>query len=138
MKRIIAVLFITLVTSLLGALIPFLAHADALVPATSEDIDQFDNQIAAQRQNSPAVKSDNFGKLVSTEARKLKDSDSGQRKYFGKSVSEQRRGNDRSRETDDRRSRSDIRGAETASPASADLEGSKDSERRRSRGKRRD
>lgn len=71
--------------------------ADDLVPATSEDIAQFDRQLSA-RQNGKSeekqakAKKENFGQLVQAEAKKLKGSD--QKSDFGKWVSSQRRRDD--------------------------------------------
>lgn len=79
--------------------------AQTLIPATSEDISEFDRQIANQLKRSGGRKADqkasksSFGSQVSEEAKKLKDSD--QAKDFGKWVSGQRKKSDQGRPTAD-------------------------------------
>lgn len=89
------------------------AMADELVPATSDDLSNFDEQvknsthIEASPKDSTKVDGkssshrkddkdkDNFGKIVSSEAKKLKDSDSDSKKGMGTWVSDQRRQDDK-------------------------------------------
>lgn len=69
--------------------------AQSLAPATSEDLNEFDQQLneaqSAQKdlvgkENKPA----NFGSAVSAEARTLKDADSSEKKGMGDWVREQK------------------------------------------------
>lgn len=89
----------TLVLLALVALIAQPVLAQTLIPATSEDISEFDRQVAEQIKKSAGSKSDkaktNFGSEISAEAKKLKDSDQG--KDFGKWVSGQRKKADQGR-----------------------------------------
>lgn len=76
------------------------AAADELVPATSEDLAQFDRQLANQTQmagksHGPAMQ--NFGKKISAEAHKLNSQDPTQMKKFGKWTKGQRQQDDRGR-----------------------------------------
>ncbi len=92
-----------------------LAMADDLVPATSDDTANFDNQIPAPAP-APAPSTDadgkhgksadhskdkkpksNFGTTVSAEAKKLKDADKDTRKGMGNWVSSQRRKDEQKR-----------------------------------------
>ncbi len=70
--------------------------AQTLIPATSEDINEFDRQVSEQLKNA-GDKKDNFGSQVSEEAKKLKDSAPDQGKDFGKWVSGQRKKADQGR-----------------------------------------
>lgn len=92
------------------------AYGQSLVPATSEDLGEFDRQIQeAQMKRPPEVPSkaaaateksessaqakekkpkSNFGTLVSQEAKKMKESDPNQRRGMGQWVREQRRQNE--------------------------------------------
>jgi hypothetical protein len=90
MKKFIS---ITVFCILLGAVV---AHAQDMVPATSEDIDQFDQQLSRQMSDTARGSKDKsrFGQTVSDEAKKQKDADSEKKKNFGKWVSGQRRKND--------------------------------------------
>jgi hypothetical protein len=72
------------------AYLPSVAFAQTLVPATSEDIDAFDRQLAEARK-------DNFGKQVSEEAKKLKSTEKQERRDMGQFVSDQRRKEDQGR-----------------------------------------
>jgi hypothetical protein len=85
------------------------AWADELVPATSDDLKDFDQQVAKSqeaprkdgehRQSGDAskkeakLKKESLGSLVSAEAKKLKDESMDQRKEMGQWVSNQRRKN---------------------------------------------
>lgn len=66
------------------------AHAQELVPATSEDIQAFDRQIRAQQKTDRG----GFGAQVREEARKLNDSSDDKNRDFGKWVSDQRKKSD--------------------------------------------
>jgi hypothetical protein len=99
-----------------------MAHAEDLVPATTDDVKQFDQQVSTAKADDPAkdakdpksegqsadhrkdaehrhhgkkdkAPKDNFGAVVSAEAKKLKDESVDQRKEMGKFVSSQRRKN---------------------------------------------
>lgn len=66
-------------------------NAQELVPATSEDIQEFDRQIVKKaKTDRPA----NFGSEVSAEARKLKDQNQDSKNEFGQWVSSQRKKSD--------------------------------------------
>jgi hypothetical protein len=67
-----------------------------LVPATSEDIQEFDRQVAKQHKPDAAAKTKaaTFGSQVSEEARKQKDVPKDQRGDFGQWVSDQRKKSD--------------------------------------------
>lgn len=65
--------------------------AQELVPATSEDIQEFDRQVLKK---TKAAHPSNFGSEVSAEARKLKDQSQDSRKEFGQWVSSQRKKSD--------------------------------------------
>lgn len=83
--------FLLTVSMLLTA--PAFAQDD-LVPATSEDIQSFDDQVADSDVVTDAPtkeRKENFGSAVSAEARKLKDMSPEERKKMGQWVSEQRR-----------------------------------------------
>lgn len=90
------------------------AFAEELVPATSEDLQEFDQQVSksnaedskakemAQRSIDPRkdaalsmkekkARKENFGAVVSTEAKKLRDESVDKRKEMGSWVSSQRR-----------------------------------------------
>jgi len=73
--------------------------AQELVPATSEDIAEFDRQVAKQLERAGAKSQQNaeFGKQVSEEAKKLKNQTPEERKNFGKWVSDQRKKKDQGR-----------------------------------------
>ena len=85
------------------------AMADELVPATSDDISNFDNQIKNSVKSSTKVEGkssnqrnnkkpkDNFGALVSAEAKNFKDANSEAKKGMGTWVSDQRRQDDQKR-----------------------------------------
>lgn len=67
---------------------------DDLVPATSEDIQNFDEQVSendAELDSSIMDGKDNFGSAVSAEAKKLKDMSVEERQKMGQWVSGQRR-----------------------------------------------
>jgi hypothetical protein len=71
--------------------------AQDLVPATSEDMQEFDRQVAKQikpKSKGNLGKPSNFGSQVSEEARKLKDASDDQGDNFGKWVSSQRKKSD--------------------------------------------
>src|SRR5687768_16185901 len=72
--------------------------AQTLIPATSEDINAFDRQVAEQLSKSKS-KSDKstFGAKVSEEAKRLKDAGADKGKEFGKWVSSQRKKADQGR-----------------------------------------
>src|ERR1044072_262470 len=77
--------------------IPQVARAaDELMPASSEDLEQFDQILANQNQKQPDVsaKRDNFGAAVKAEAQKLKDAGASDKSDLGKFVSGQKRQND--------------------------------------------
>ncbi len=91
-----------------GLLISQIAYADDLVPATSEDQDAFSEQldraeklnaeIKAKRsgtETAEAAKSrkENFGQLVSVEAKKLKDATLDGKKGMGSAISTLKRKN---------------------------------------------
>ncbi len=82
----------------------FEIQAQTLVPATSEDIEQFDRQLAEQakrQQAEPAGRvSAQFGEEVANEAKKLKDASLDQRKEFGKKIRDQRRSSEAGRSSD--------------------------------------
>lgn len=84
---------------ILAALITQPVLAQTLIPATSEDINEFDRQISQQLKKSANGKSakskTGFGSEISEEAKKLKDSDQG--KDFGKWVSGQRKKSEQGR-----------------------------------------
>ncbi len=75
--------------------------AQTLIPATSEDINDFDRQVSQQLQRSKdskaKPKAENFGAKVSEEAKKLKDAGADKGKEFGKWVSGQRKKADQGR-----------------------------------------
>jgi hypothetical protein len=82
-------------TLLLTAFVVQPLMAQDLVPATSEDLKEFDRQVAKQaKPKDAAAKGSNFGALVSEEARKLKDAGDDQGSDFGKWVSGQRKKSD--------------------------------------------
>jgi len=81
---------------ILAALITQPVMAQTLIPATSEDINEFDRQVSEQLKRSGAKK-ENFGQQVSEEAKKLKDAAPEQGKDFGKWVSGQRKKADQGR-----------------------------------------
>lgn len=87
----------TIIFIYLAAISPKLL-AQELVPATSEDIEEFDRQVAQQmqRDGKSKAKSD-FGAQVADEAKKLKDAGQDDRKSFGKWVSSQRKKTDQGR-----------------------------------------
>jgi len=66
-------------------------NAQELVPATSEDIQEFDRQISKKAKTE---RPSNFGSEVSAEARKLKDQSKDSRNEFGQWVSSQRKKSD--------------------------------------------
>ena len=87
-----------------------MASAEVLVPATTDDQKNFDQQVVApapvaqtedtkdadsggKSKKDKKAKKENFGALVSAEAKKLKDESKDDRKGMGKWVSEQRRKN---------------------------------------------
>jgi hypothetical protein len=72
-------------------------HAQDLIPATSEDIQEFDRQVTQHVKQDKATKpaKSNFGAQVSEEAKKLKGNDKDS--DFGKWVSGQRRKSDEDR-----------------------------------------
>lgn len=87
-----------------GAFAASTALADELVPATSEDLAQFDRQLSrlpkpADRGGSKAAgtRSD-FGKRVSTEARRLDGENSAPQNRFGQWVKGQKERDERSRD----------------------------------------
>lgn len=69
--------------------------AQDLVPATSEDLQDFDRQIIKMKESSKVSgkgsAKDNFGAVVKEEVRKLKDSTVDEKKKFGSWVSSQRK-----------------------------------------------
>lgn len=65
--------------------------AQTLIPATSEDISEFDRKVDEQMKN--------FGSEVSAEAKKLSDTPGDQDKNFGQWVSSQRKKDDQGRPT---------------------------------------
>ena len=83
---------------LLLALMTPPALAQTLIPATSEDINDFDRQVSEQLKKSNVKKDkSNFGAVVSEEAKKLKDAGADKGKDFGKWVSGQRKNADQGR-----------------------------------------
>lgn len=70
--------------------------AQTLIPATSEDINEFDRQVSEQLSKNQKSKS-NFGTSVSEEAKKLNEAPTDSKKEFGKWVSSQRKKNDQGR-----------------------------------------
>ncbi len=84
---------------ILGAMIAQPISAQTLIPATSEDINEFDRQVSQQLQRSKdkTNKPENFGAKVSDEAKKLKDAGADKGKDFGKWVSSQRKKADQGR-----------------------------------------
>lgn len=64
--------------------------AQTLIPATSEDINEFDRQVNEQLQRN-AKDNKGFGAQVSEEAKKLNESDVDNKKNFGKWVSGERK-----------------------------------------------
>lgn len=102
MRRLIMKLVIWIAAPLAVALSSSSAHADALVPATSEDIDQFDHQIAAEKQfdkgrETKRERKDNFSSTISAEARSLNRDESDGKKRFGQWVNSQNPANNQSR-----------------------------------------
>lgn len=75
------------------------ALAQSLVPATSEDLAEFDRAVARQvkEEKAPEKSKSAFGAAVSEEAKKLKDASVDERKAFGKWVSSQRKKTDQGR-----------------------------------------
>ena len=75
--------------------------AQTLIPATSEDINDFDRQVSQQLQRANDAKqkpkAENFGVKVKDEAKKLKDAGADKGKDFGKWVSSQRKKSDQGR-----------------------------------------
>lgn len=72
--------------------------AQSLIPATSEDINDFDRKVDAQLKKSKAdSKKSNFGAEVSAEAKKLSDGSADQGREFGQWVSSQRKKEDQGR-----------------------------------------
>ena len=89
-------------------------YAEDLIPATSDDITDFDQRVStqvesesrsvglreeakhadkAQKSKDKKARKENFGLIVSTEAKRLNDESSDKKKEMGKWVSEQRRQN---------------------------------------------
>lgn len=82
----------TFVLSLLLALtVAQAALAQTLVPATSEDLAEFDRRVSRMKTGTKAVDKAAFGAEVSEEAKKLKDAQADERKDFGKWVSGQKK-----------------------------------------------
>lgn len=83
------------INTLLLVLLSSWASAQSLVPATSEDLNEFDQQISqSTRKNTEKEKSGkaaNFGALVSEKAKDLKTEELDQKKKMGQWVSEQRK-----------------------------------------------
>jgi len=73
------------------------AVAQTLIPATSEDINEFDRQVSEQLKRSQKSGKSNFGSQVSEEAKKLKDAGGDAKKEFGKWVSGERKKADQGR-----------------------------------------
>ena len=92
-------------------------YAEDLIPATSDDITDFDQQVStqveaesrsvglreesnradkAQKSKDKKARKENFGLIVSTEAKRLNDESADQKKEMGKWVSDQRRQNAKS------------------------------------------
>lgn len=67
-----------------------IANGQDLVPATSEDIQEFDRQVIQMNKKNKAADHDSFGVQVKEEAKKLKDNPDS-RSEFGKWVSSQRK-----------------------------------------------
>lgn len=77
-----------------------IAKADDLALATSEDAQNFDQQIAASLKNSKGSdkqKKENFGAQVSAEAKRFNDDGIDKKKEFGKWVSGERKKSDQAR-----------------------------------------
>lgn len=64
--------------------------AQELIPATSEDIQEFDRQVTQAMKRESVRPGANFGAQVSEEAKKLKEESKDKKKEFGKWVSKQR------------------------------------------------
>ena len=94
---------------------PYTVLAQNLVPATSEDINDFDKQVAEQMKKSKPA---NFGSEVSAAAKDKKDSDSDE--SFGKWVSSQRKKSDQGRPSAQGGSKSASKGASAEHGKSAD------------------
>lgn len=86
MKRLSLIILLSLTQGLL---------AQDLLPATSEDLQDFDRQITKMKESSKVSgkgsAKDNFGAVVKEEARKLKDSSGDEKNKFGSWVSSQRK-----------------------------------------------
>jgi hypothetical protein len=67
-----------------------IANGQDLVPATSEDIKEFDRQVVQMQKKNKDSDHDNFGAQVQQEAKQLKDN-TDQKNAFGKWVSSQRK-----------------------------------------------
>jgi hypothetical protein len=103
------------------------AMAQELVPATSEDLQDFDRQVSRLKQEAAAKRAgdrpdrSDLGAMIKDEATKLKDADKDDRKDFGKWVSGQRKKNVQGRPTAEgsfgvHHSRSNGRRGESSSP----------------------
>lgn len=83
--------------------VPTVARAsDELMPANTEDLEQFDKILATQKHNDLPAKRDNFGQAVQAEAHKLKEDRTRNKADFGKWVSGQRRHNEKPASPDQR------------------------------------
>lgn len=111
--------------------------AQSLVPATSDDLSDFDKQIsqAQESQNPPPAKKEqsakkskeNFGAIVSDEAKTLKNSELDKKKSMGQWVSEQKSKEDQkvpasnaSKGQGNSNANSNSKDARTSSPANND------------------
>jgi hypothetical protein len=98
----------TIIKTLIFISLGQFALGQSLVPATTDDLTEFDQQISKDSNKTPEATKDqkssgshakksknpNFGALVSQEAKDLKKSDGDQKKKMGQWVSEQRRNDD--------------------------------------------
>jgi hypothetical protein len=116
-KKLITTIFIILFGQTL--------FAQSLVPATSDDLNDFDRQIS-KAQSSKNTK-ENFGAVVSDEAKSLKNSDLNKKKAMGKWVSDQKSKEDQkvpsanaSKGQGNSNANSNSKDARTSSPANND------------------
>jgi hypothetical protein len=106
-----------ILSAVVSLLLVLPGYADDLIPATSDDITDFDQQVStqvesesrsvglreeakhadkAQKSKDKKVRKENFGLIVSTEAKRLNEESGDKKKEMGKWVSEQRRQNAKS------------------------------------------
>lgn len=74
--------------------------AQDLLPATSEDLQDFDRQIVKMKESAKSSSKSSFGSVIKEESRKLKDAALDEKRDFGNWVSGQRKKNSNGQPTD--------------------------------------